>query len=92
MRRDTRFFGQEAAVAYQNEGNADGANSSGIYMWMALRLQYFICDFGHTRSGNAQWVKFNRVPRQDVALLNVYALHTLAKRSALGVELLKTLP
>ena len=77
------FFSQEAKVAYNNESNDDRAGSGGIGMWIAPKLTHLICDSGHTRGGNAQWVRLHGVPGMDLAILNVYAPHSSQERCLL---------
>ena len=86
------FFSQEARVAYNNDSNEDGAGSGGISMWIALKLLHLICESGHTRGGNAQWIRFNGMPGLDLAVLNIYALHLSWERCLLWEELLALLP
>ena len=91
MWRDADFFSQEAKVAYNNESNADGAGSGGISMWITPKLLHLVCDSGHTIGGNAQWVRLNGMPGQDLAILNIYAPHSSHERCLLWEELLTLL-
>ena len=79
-------------MAYNNVSNEDGAGSGGICTWIAPKLIHLICDSGHTRSGNAQWVKLRGVPGMDLAILNIYAPHSSHERCLLWEELLTALP
>ena len=92
MWKGAGFFSQEAKIAYNNERNEDGAGSGGINMWIAPKLLHLICESGHTRGGNAQWVRFNGMPGMDLAILNVYAPHSSKERCILWEELLASLP
>ena len=91
MWQGASFFSQEAKVAYNNASNEDGAGSGGISMWIAPKLIHLICDSGHTRGGNAKWVRLHRVLGMDLAILNVYAPHSSHKRCLLWEELLTLL-
>ena len=79
-------------MAYNNVSNEDGAGSGGICMWIAPKLTHLICDVGHTRSGNAQWIRLHGVPSMDLAILNIYAPHSFHERCLLWEELLTVLP
>ena len=92
MWKGAGFFSQEAKVAYNNDSNEDGAGSGGISMWIAPKLLYLICESGHIRGGNAQWVRFNGMPGMDLAVLNIYAPHSSRERCLLWKELLASLP
>ena len=92
MWRGAGFFNQEAKVAYNNESNADGTGSGGISMWITPKLLHLVCDSGHTRGGNAQWVRLNGMPGQDLAILNIYAPHSSHERCLLWEELFTSLP
>ena len=61
-------------------------------MWIAVKLTYLISDSGHTRGGNAQWIRLHGVPSMDLAILNVYAPHSSHERCLLWEELLTLLP
>ena len=61
-------------------------------MWIASKLTHIICDSGHTRGGNAQWVRLHGVPGMDLAILNVYTPHSSHERCLLWEELLTSLP
>ena len=61
-------------------------------MWVAPQLSHLIHKSEHSRADNAQWVRLKGVLGGDVAVLNVYAPHSLAERSALWMELLARLP
>ena len=84
------FFPLEAAVAYNNAHNANGAGSGGTCMWVSPRLYHLISESGQSRDGHAQWIKFHGVPGQDVGVLNVYAPHCPAQRCALWHDLMAT--
>jgi exonuclease III len=51
--RGAKFFGQEAAVAYNNVANGPGACSGGVCLWISPRIQHMIINSGHVRSGKA---------------------------------------
>ena len=92
MWQGASFFSQEAKVAYNNESNDDGAGSGGLGMWIAPKLTHLICDSGHTRGGNAQWVRLHGVLGTDLTILNVYAPHASHERCLLWEELINSLP
>lgn len=46
---------------------------------------------GHSKSWQAQWVKLQRILGEDVAISNIYGLHTIRVRGML-CELINTLP
>ena len=92
MWKGAGFFSQEAKVAYNNDSNVDGVGSRGTCMWIAPKLVHLICESGHTRSGNAQWVRLSGLPGSDITILNVYAPHSSHERCLLWEELLSLLP
>ena len=92
MWKGAGFFSQEAKIAYNNERNDDGAGSGGISMWIAPKLLHLICESGHTRGGNAQWIRLNGMQGMDLAILNVYAPHSSRERCVLWEELIASLP
>ena len=66
---------QEAQIAYNNDQNIDGTGNGGIYLLVTLKLIHLVYNFGHIRSGNAQWIHFHGVLGIDIVVLNVYAPH-----------------
>ena len=61
-------------------------------MWIAPKLLHLVCDSGHTRRGNTQWIRLNGMPGQDLTILNIYAPHSSHERCILWEELLTSLP
>ena len=57
-------------------------------MWIMPRLLHLICKSRYSKGGNVQWVCLRGVPRLDMEVLNVYALHTPQDRAILWEELL----
>ena len=61
-------------------------------MWISPRLVRMVSDNAHSRVGNAQWIKLQGVPSEEVAIMNICAPHASPTSCLLLKELIDNLP
>jgi exonuclease III len=85
--RATKSFNCEATL-----GNQGYAGKGSLSIFVSSKIQHLIKDYGVLRSNQAQWLILLSLPRSDISIVNIYALHAPQEHIILWQALVRALP
>jgi exonuclease III len=74
------FFGCDATEGYGHQDGTPGAGRGGICLFVNPTIKHMIHSQGVVGVNHAQWIRLIGFDGEDIAILNVYALHSARGR------------